>query len=89
MCVYIGDTQRAKRYRNLGVDGIAAQFWVVAEHRLKPVSDSAQSVSFAFILDSELGPTTSLPTGRSRAETREATGLQTGWRGSLILGGLY
>ena len=34
----------------------------------------------------ELGPTTSLPAGRSRAETREATGLQTGWRGSLILG---
>ena len=34
----------------------------------------------------ELGLTTSLPTGRSRAETREATGLQTGWRGSLILG---
>ena len=31
----------------------------------------------------ELGPTTSLPTGRSRAETREATGLQTGWRESL------
>ena len=36
----------------------------------------------------ELGLTTSLPTGRSRAETRAATGLQTGWRGSLILGGL-
>ena len=33
----------------------------------------------------ELGLTASLPTGRSRAETREATGLQTGWRGSLIL----
>ena len=32
----------------------------------------------------ELGLTASLPTGRSRAETREATGLQTGWRGGVL-----
>ena len=33
----------------------------------------------------EFGVTTSPPAGGSRAETREATGLETEWRGSLLL----
>ena len=32
----------------------------------------------------ELGLTASPPTGGSRAETREATGLETGWRGGVL-----